>query len=410
MADLAITYDLYKVLNLDRAWDCKTIKKAVLQEQNLWVKRSGSTNDTEQLLLIEERLKLIKEGIKHLFKEVKREIYDKALEKAYKDGKISNEAEEKLKDILAQAKAYYRKGNIKMAAKCAQEAIDGQIGDASAYEILARCHYDSNNPNRALEVIDQGSKLFADDLNLIWLGARYATNGTKNYEDAQRRINVLLEKAPNNSIGHSEQVYLHLNQGQDQLAFSEIDTYIANHPNDTNFKKNVSHDLCAYARNSCYYEDAQNNTSYIADKEGYQHNLALCTKAEAIHKDEYTSRMLDNAKYFGQKEWNSWNSESIKSCSIYGIIFLILGLASGTSPFTALGAIMLAVAALVIYFSFRPYWQINKTHVTGQMGVLETIVSKIGDLVGRFGGWLLRFLWNALIAIIRFIWALIFHA
>ena len=103
MAELAVTYDLYKVLNLDRAWDCKTIKKSVLQEQSLWVKRSGSTNDTNQLMLIEERLKLIEEGMKHLFKEAKRKLYDEALDKAYKAGKISNEEEEKLKAAIESA-------------------------------------------------------------------------------------------------------------------------------------------------------------------------------------------------------------------------------------------------------------------------------------------------------------------
>lgn len=400
MAGLVVTYDLYKVLNLDRAWDCKTIKKNVLQEQSLWVKRASSTNDTNQLMLIEERLKLIEEGVKYLFKENKRKIYDEALDKAYKAGNISNEEEEKLKDILAQAKEYYRKGNIKMASKLAQEAIDGQIGDASAYDILARCYFDYNNPKRALEVVDQGSKVFSDNLDLIWLGARIATIGTQDYDDAQRRINVLLEKEPNNAIGHSEQVYLHLHKGEDQLAFSEIDSYIEAHPNDTNFKMNVSHNMVTYARNACYYH-AQDGGTYIADKEGYQRNLELCTKAEAMYKDEYTSRMLENAHYFGKKEWDSWNGESIKSLSIYGVIFFMLGLVASSSVFNVFGLFMLAVDALVIYFSFRPYWQINKTHVTGEMGELEKIVSGVGSIVGRFGGWLLRFIWNVILTIFK---------
>lgn len=402
MAELVITYDLYKILNLDRSWDCKTIKKNVLQEQSLWIKRSGSTNDTEQLMLIEERLKLIDEGVRYLFKESRRKLYDEALDKAYKAGKISNEEEEKLKDILAQAKAYYRKGNLKMASKLAQEAIDGQIGDSSAYDVLARCYFDSNNPKRAIEVIDQGAKAFSDDINLIWLGARYAIIGTHDYDDAQRRINVLLEKAPNNAIGHSEQVYLHLNKGDDQLAFAEIGNYISAHPNANAFKKNVAHDMAAYARNACYYYD-EDGSAYIADKEGYQRNLDLCTKAEQIYKDEYTSRMVENANFFGQKEWNSWNIESIKTLSLYGAIFVVLGLAAKAGAFTVLGLFMLAVDALVVYFSFRPYWQINKTCVTGKMGTLETIVSKFGDVVGRFGGWLIRFLWNAIIAIFKFV-------
>lgn len=394
MATAAITYDLYKVLNLDRSWDCKTIKKSILSEQSMWVKRQSSCNDTQQLMLIEDRLKLIEEGIKNLIKEVKRKLYDEALDKAYKAGQINNEEEEKLKNALEQAKAYYRKGNIKLAAKFAQEAIDGQIGDPAAYDILARCYFDSDNPKRALEVVDQGTKVFTDNLDLHWLGARIATVGTNDYDDAQRRINVLLEKAPDNAIGHSEQVYLHLHKGEDELAFSEIDSYIAAHPSDENFKKNVAHDMDTHARNVCYYH-AEDGGTFIADKESYQRNLELCTKAESIHKDEYTTQMLENAQYFGKKEWNSWNSESIKSLSIYGVIFLLL--------FWPVGLVFLAVDALLIYFSFRPYWQINKTYVTGQMGTGEQIVSTIGDYVARFGGWLLRTLWRLLIAFFKFI-------
>ena len=85
--------------------------------------------------------------------------------------------------------------------------------------------------------------------------------------------------------------------------------------------------------------------------------------------------------------------ESIKSLSIYGVIFLLL--------IWPVGLALLAIDALLIYFSFRPYWQINKTYVTGQMGTAEQIVSTLGDYAARFGGWLLRFLWQAVLAILR---------
>lgn len=402
MAELVVTYDLYKVLNLDRAWDCKTIKKNVLQEQSLWVKRSGSTNDTNQLLLIEERLKLIEEGMKHLFKEIKRKIYDEALDKAYKAGKISNEEEEKLKDILAQAKAYYRKGNIKLAAKYAQEAIDGQIGDASAYDILARCHFDSNNPKRALEIIDQGSKVFSDNLDLVWLGARIATIGTQDYNDAQCRINILLEKAPDNAIGHSEQVYLHLHKGEDQLAFSEIDSYIAAHPNDTSFKKNVAHDVAAYARNTCYRPGSEGG-EMIACKEDYQKNLMLCNKAEQIYKDEYTTKMRESAQYFGQKEWDSWNTENVKTLSIYSALFLLLGVFHWI--FAAIGGFFLLIDVLTICFSFRPYYEINRNWINGQRSGFERVIHAISDKTANLSynlfHWLIHAVWELLKFIVK---------
>ena len=87
--------------------------------------------------------------------------------------------------------------------------------------------------------------------------------------------------------------------------------------------------------------------------------------------------------------------ESIKSLSIYGAIFLFL--------FFPVGLALLAVDAILIYYSFRPYWQINKTYVTGQMGTGEQIVSTIGDYAARFGGWLLRFIVKAVLAIFKFV-------
>lgn len=103
---------------------------------------------------------------------------------------------------------------------------------------------------------------------------------------------------------------------------------------------------------------------------------------------------MEDAQYFGKKEWNSWNIESIKSLSIYGLILLFI--------FPYVGVPLLIIDALLIYFSFRPYWQINKSYVTGEMGELERIISSIGDYAARFGGWFIRFLWNAAIAILKF--------
>ena len=93
------------------------------------------------------------------------------------------------------------------------------MNDASAYDLLARCYFDMNTYDKALGVVDHGISIFKTDLNLHWLGARIATIGTKNFENAQQRINRLLELAPNNSIGHSEQVYLH------SVSYTHLDVY-----------------------------------------------------------------------------------------------------------------------------------------------------------------------------------------
>lgn len=391
---MVVTYDLYKELKLERSWDESNIKTRLKEIQRLWTKRQSACNDKEQLLIIDNLLAKVDEGFRFLVKALRRKEYDEALDKAYKAGQIKDETESKMKSLIEEARQYYRKGDIRLAAQCAQQAIEGKINDPSAYDILARCQYDMQNYPKALAAVDAGTAIFTDNLDLIWLGARIATIGTQNFDDAQQRVNKLIELAPDNSIGHSEQIYLHLRKGDEDLAFREIDTYVAAHPNDEGFKRGVAYDIDSFS-NSCYYYDQAQNATFIADKESYEKCLKLRTKAFQIYSDEHTQKQLENAQYFGKKEWDGWNIDSIKSLSIYGALFLLL--------FWPVGLALLAIDAAVIYFSFRPYWQINKTYVTGEMGRVERFVTTLGDYAARFGGWFLRFLVKLAVAFFRFI-------
>lgn len=274
--------------------------------------------------------------------------------------------------------------NSVIATKFAEEAIEGKVNDVSAYDLLVHCYFENGIYEKALDIVDKGLAVFARDLNLHWLGARIATIGTQNFEEAQQRVNALLELAPDKSIGHSEQIYLHLRKGDEDLAFQEIDSYITAHPDDEEFKQGVAYDLDAYS-NTCYYYDAAQNASFIADKTSYEKCLALRSKAVEIFEDEHTQNQLERAKYYGQKEWNDWNMPAIKSLALYGTIFTIIGFAA--DMFLAFGIVLYAVMGVLIYFSFRPYWQINKTYVTGEMGTAEKIINRVGDATAQAAIW-----------------------
>lgn len=395
-----ITIDYYKELDIDRSWDEKTIREHLKNMEKIWIQRQGATNDKEQSLLIDKIIDNIRDARRYLIRAAKRQAYDQALELAYQAGRIVDVAEEKLQTILDQARAYYRKGNIKLAAKFAEEAVAGEVNNASAYDLLARCYFDMNTYDKALGVVDHGISIFKTDINLHWLGARIATIGTKNFENAQQRINRLLELAPNNSIGHSEQVYLHLRSGDEKLAFQEIDSYIAAHPDDNNFKRGVAYDLDTYS-NTCYYYDAAQNATFIADKASYQKCLTLRTKAVEIFEDEHTQNQLESAKYYGKKAWNDWNMPAIKSLATYGTIFTVLGfIAEGFLP---IGIALYLVIGVLIYFSFRPYWQINKSYVTGKAGKLEKVISIAGDGTARMAEYAFKALIQTMSLIFKFI-------
>ena len=167
--------------------------------------------------------------------------------------------------------------------------------------------------------------------------------------------------------------------------------HIESHPNDEAFKKSVAYDLNNYS-NKCLYNDTAQNTSYIADKKSYDEYLKLNKKAVEVYSDEYTNNRLEHAKYFGKKEWNSWNEESIKALTLYGIIFFFAS--------NSLGLLLLTMDIILVYFSFRPYWQINKTYVTGRMGTLETIINRLGGYMASFARGLFKLIINFFKAII----------
>ena len=398
---MAVTVDYYKELELDRSWDEKTIREKLKDLQKVWTKRQSACNDKEQLLIIDKIQEMIENAFRFLTKAIKREKYDEELEKAYKNGTIKDNVEEKLKDLVSQAKAYYRKGNIKAATQVAEEAVDGEVNDPDAYDILARCYFEVSKYDGALNIVDRGINIFKDDMQLHWLGARISTVGKQNYDEAQQIINRMLEIKPESPLAHSEQIYMHLRKGDEELAFNEIDTYIESHPNDEAFKKSVAYDLNNYS-NKCLYNDTAQNTSYIADKKSYDEYLRLNKKAVEVYDDEYTNNRLEHAKFFGKKEWNSWNEESIKALTLYGLIFLVL--------FWPLGLLLLAMDITLVYFSFRPYWQINKTYVTGRMGTLETIINRLGDYMSSFARGLFGFLVRLVKAIIYLFFEIIKHA
>jgi len=380
---MTVTVDLYKELGLDRSWDETTIRNKLKELNKFWTRRQSACNDKEQLMYIDTMFDRIESALAKLTKATKRKQYDKALDEAYKSGKIKDKIEETLRTALEQAMAYYRKGNIKLATQHAKEAVDGQINDPAAYDLLARCYYDVDKNEQALAVVDQGLGIFADNLKLHWLGARIATHGMQNYEDAQRRVNVLLEMAPNSAIAHSEQIYLHLRKGEEELAFQEIDTYIAAHPDDAAFKQAVAYDLNAHS-NSCFEYDQASDAYFIKSDEACERCVTLRTKAESIFSDEVTRKELNDAKKLAEKQWNDWNTESVKSLAIYGGLLAIL--------YWPVGLILLILDAVLAFNSYIPYWRVYKAYVTGDPGPLVSTVGTIGDYAAVFAKYFFKFI------------------
>ncbi len=390
---MEVAIDYYKELDIDRTLDCKGIRKYLNQLDSLWNKRLSTTQDPESRSLILDVRKTITEAFKTLVKEDKRKDYDKDLQKAYDQNMFQDEEEEQLQTVLDKAREYYRKGELLLAQENPLEAVENSINDPEAYEILARCYYETDHYPESLEAIDLGLSLYEEDLPLLWLSARVASNYGQDFDDAQRRVNALLESAPDMSIGHSEQVFLHLKKGDETLAIQEIDSYLDKNPEDMDFRRESAYNLNDYT-NVYYMKDPETGGRFLADKNAVNSVININSKANQVYDDDNTRQELDNARFYNQREWNSWNVNSIISLLLYGTLFMFF--------FQPLGIIVYAIAALLVFFSFRPVWQINKTIVTGQTGRLETAVNGLGNVTAWSSKYFVKAVIFCTIGIFRF--------
>ena len=218
----------------------------------------------------------------------------------------------------------------------------------------------------------------------------------------------MLELDPKSSKAHAEQIHFYMYSGQEAIAFQQIDQYVAQNPNDVEFKQETAYNLISFT-NTCYFEDAETGSLVIADKASYTKCLTLCQKAYSLYQDEYTSKNLENAKFFGKREFNRNNSYELKwlwglgLLSLFAIVPVFSQIKSATDFFTVL--IMLCIylvpAILLTIVSFRPYWQINRIYYTGKAGWFETIVIWWGKITVflvklsiKFFLWILRLVFS----------------
>lgn len=404
-----IILDYYKAFGLDRSWDEKTIRKELGKAQRTFMRRQSTTNDKEELDQINQTLEILDKAIECLSHPDARKSYDKELDKAYQAGMVNDEAEAHARDALEKAKQFYAKGQIQLAAKFALEAINNKVNDPTAYEILAKCYYDSGDYSASIDTVDKALTVYVDNTYFLWLSARINTI-VEHYDVAQQRINRMLELDPNSSKAHAEQIHFYMYAEKEDIAFQQIDQYLAQNPNDTDFKRETAYNLISFT-NTCYLEDADTGSLVIADKKSYTKCMFLCKKAYSLYQDEYTKSNLESAQFFGQREFNHNNSYELKwlwglsALSLFIIVPAFGEMRSIADLFSILFAacIYIVPAILLTIVSFQPYWQINRIYYTGKAGWFETLVIWWGKITVAIVIWSLRISWGIIRFVLSFI-------
>lgn len=335
---------------------------------------------------LQEQVKELEPAIKIFKNDDYRKDYDKELAKAYKKGTIDVEAQKMAQDLFAEIESLYLKGNYQAAMNKCNEALNNKVNDYRIYILLAQSYYALHNADQSLRVIDSGLQVHPNNLFLLRAGARFANEGKKDFDRAQKYINNMMEIDPESSLAYSEQSYLYLNEGKEDLAFSTIDKYMEKHPSDSEFRKGCAYDLLSHSY-GFYTQDLTTGDMVIASKQDYEKNLETCEKAASLYSDDTIKSALNNAKFFGTTQFNYENLEGIMWLVVGGIVYSlsVVGL--------PLGLLLFFCAWRLRSVSYRPYWQINKFIMTGKREHGEGKYILIGNICTGYFRWGFRIAW-----------------
>lgn len=381
--------DYYVVYSLDRKDDTKTIRKILLKMQGEYCSQAsgGSLNDPAILAKLQENKKNIAEAIKTFKNDERRKEYDAMLDAAYEVGKIDVEAQAMAQDLYEEIEAMFMRGNYQGVVRKCMDALNNNVRDYRIYLLLARSYYALNDALRSLKTVDDGLQIHSENMPLLKAGARFSNEGTQDYDRAQGYVNRMMEIDPESPIAAAEQSYLYLTNGKADLAYQMIDEYLEKHPTDQEFRQNCAYDLIGYSY-SCYTKVPEGDAYVIASEEDYQKSLDVCNKAASLYSDENTQAALDDAKYFGTVEYNKENTEYIIWLFVGGIMYCL-------SLYGAVIGIPLLYAGYRLRkLSYRPYWQINMSILTGEQAPDEKKYVLIGKIFTGYIKWSFKIAWE----------------
>lgn len=404
--------DYYVMYSLDKNTGIKEIRKQLLQKQGEIRSNmaNGALNSEEILEKLQEAYNTIAAAVKTFKTEDRRKEYDMILDAAYNAGKIDIAAQTMAKDLYEEMEAMFMRGNYRGVIRKCMDALNDNVRDYRIYILLAKSYFALNDPDNSLKTVEDGLQVHPDNIPLMRTGARISNDGKRDYDRAQRYINRMMEIDSDSAIATSEQCYLYMSTGKDDLAFQLIDDYIDKHPNDMGFRKDCAYDLIGYSY-SCYTKAPNSDAFIIASQEDYQKSLDTCNKAASLYQDDNVQTALENAKYYGTVAFNDENKEGIIWLFIGGAMYLFCSfVALSGGIFTFLLAALLGV--LLIYsgiklrqVSYRPYWQINKFIMTGKREKGEGKYIIIGKIFAGYMRWSVK----TAIWLMKFCFRLIIH-
>lgn len=379
--------DYYQVLNLDKMLKTKELRKVLIAEQEKWSNRTNTPSDSKIMSDAKKMLEIVRDALRTLGKEDKRKKYDEEWEARKEQGLLNTQASAEATNIVERAIKYYQEGNLELAERFAREALQSDVTNYDAYDVLTETLFDGKKYDSAVQTVTTALERFQDQntqLLLLEKIARYNYIGTKNFGAAQDAVNKMVEMG--SYMGSVKQVLLYLFMGKEEQAKAEIQKYISEHAESTAFRREVAHGMYGYATLQTYVMDKSNKAYAIISKESAEENLRLATEAKRLVEDDLTKNWLDDAQYHLTKVFNSDNKLGVILWWVLvvgSISIATIDIATGLQ----LGIVCLALAIFITVGSFEPVWSYERKALTGKRG----FVGILCDLLGRYAIWSFKF-------------------
>lgn len=417
-------YEVYgEHINIDqpRKEIYKTLNN-MLKTQKRHLQISEQNADESMIEKINYEIDLLHEAIKIFRKDDNREKYDKALEKARKDGNINHLEQKKAKDILEEIHRLFSQQLYPAVVNKCTEAFNEGTHISELYRLMSLSYFELGKGSDSIKAINDGLIHNPDDKNLLYTGAELAFQISDDTSISQGYINRILEISPNDPQALAKQCFLYMYNNKQDLSYKKIDEYLECYPDDQVFRRACAYNLVRYVSFSMFTTDEYGN-SYVSNKEAYDNGFNACSKALELYRDDGIARTYEDVKSLGETSYNNENTSHIIYLILGGIVYLVFGILLFLAGLSSLGPIMFIISTILeglgiglMYSgymlrkeSYRPQWQIDKYDMTGIREPSEEKYINIGNKFVSFMKFTFKagmFITKIYLAVLAFILAL----
>lgn len=353
----------YQELQIDDSLDKLELEKDIIKKQKKWLNRTNSS-DLEKRNEAQRMLQVIEDAKNTLLDENLRNAYDNQLVTNRNNEGNSNSLEEVIVFSNEKINQLIQNGQTPQAIAEARNLTDIAPNDYRSWKYLAHAHREFGNEEIAKINYIKALELNPTDL-FSYLELGYIHKVLKDYNHAINYFKQALTIKENNQDSLRELGVLYRNLNNYDLASEYLKILNELYPTEEN--KDLLADTYFLKAESFMPTDSNRERYYFFEEEKITEFINLVEKANTIYPTpEYEEKIKEARKAL--KKTYDWGKITLLTLPFFFIY------ASEFLSFVLFG--------VILYFSIRPRWIIQRRDTFGITTTFDTIASVYTKTVG----------------------------